>query len=149
MLHAVDTRMTTRLPCPIPSSAGRTPDIRWTDALVPSWRIIVGEFEPFVVLARQSDGTIIHFIAVFVVDLQLCVRAEIMKALANNREMIFLFLFSVSKYCSFINFSYYTYRSQKYFLLSFPLICDFTRRDRFFIHAKFLMLSWILFAWIL
>jgi len=79
---------------------------------------------------------IVHLTIVFVVDLQLC--ARVMKTPANNKEIIFLFLFT---YCFFINFSYYTYRSQKYFLLSFSIICDLTRRDRFIIHAKCLMLS--------
>jgi len=39
-----------------------------------------------------------------------------------------------SKY--FNNFSKYTYLSQKNFLCSFLLICEMTRRDRFFIHTK-------------
>ena len=56
----------------------------------------------------------------------------------NNREIIFhYFFFTVF----FIGFSYYTYRSQKYFLFFFLIICDLTRRDRFLIHAKWPRLS--------
>jgi len=123
--------MTTRLPR-IPSSVGRTLDDE--RELVPGYSCRIRATH------RQSNGTIVHLITVFAVDLQLCARAEVMKALANNREIIFLFLFTAFKYCSFINFSYYTYRLQKYFLFSFPVICDLTRRDRIFIHAKCLML---------
>jgi len=78
------------------------------------------------------------------VDLQLRAQAEVMKALANNREIIFLFFFTAFKYCSFINFSYYTYRLQKYFLFSFPVICDLTRRDNFY-PRKVSNVTWILY----
>ena len=37
--------------------------------------------------------------------------------------------------------SIYGIRSQKYFFFFFPVICDLTRRNRFFIHAKCLILS--------
>ena len=58
----------------------------------------------------------------------------------NNREIIFLFLFTIFKYF-FIKFSYYTYQLQKYFLFPSPVICDLTKWNRFVIYAKCLMLS--------
>ena len=104
------------IPCRISSCVRRIPDgvddERYSFSIV-----IVVEFEPPVVFARQSDGAVVDLLAVHFMQLQFFARTEVMKAPANNKEIIFLFLFTV-----FIYYFYYIYRSQKYFLLSFPVI---------------------------
>ena len=128
-------RTTMHLPCRISSCVRRIPDRRrrWTALVLDCYSCRI---EPPIVLARQSDGAVVDLLAVHFMRLQFFARTEVMKAPTNNKE-----IFSIFFYCFYWLFFYYTYRSQKYFLLSFPVICDLTRRDRFFIHAKCLMLS--------
>jgi len=63
--------------------------------------------------------------------------AEVMQANLKKKTKKYIYYhYFISKMKNYNNFFMCTYRSQKNFFFLSLVICDLTRRDRFFIHVK-------------
>ena len=90
---------------------------------------------------RQSYPAIIQFPTVYVVNLQFCTRAEIMKASEKSTILyyiLYIILYIILYYYYYYYYYYYVFRKN---ICSFLLICELINRDRFLINAKCSALS--------